>query len=275
MFLTPNSMSNTNSQKILIECEKQTFFTEKSLKSMTDFDKSRVLLTYMNKNEKLIAKIGDNLSNLKQEYEIGQRLEKLRGYIRFLCFFTCTDDFMRHPNSSNKKLCDSTKNKTMDVIIMPYYELGSLGDFSWSNENIVELQLCIKQLLLYSIVNFERYGLIHGDLHAKNILLKKTDNNYPLKYKVGNKTFTIRRSMYDIVIMDFENSMFDKQDINAFYIDFNKFFILLSSFIKHINKNVLQQCNVLIGKYALQLSTNFDELLTELLQLVDNIEITT
>jgi serine/threonine protein kinase len=273
MFLTPNSISNTNSQKVLISCETKNFITEHSLKMQTDYDKSRVILTYLEEYGQLIAKIGDNQSNLQKEYEIAQTLNKQRGYMRFLCFFKCTDDFMRHPNTTNNQLCKSNKTeKTMDVIIMPFYELGSIADYKWNSQNIQELKICIKQLLLFSCVNFMRYGFIHGDLHAKNILLNsiKSKQVYPIKYKINETYFVIKRSLFDIVIMDFENSCFDKENTNLFYIDLTKFFSLLSTFIKDINLSFVHKCIAIINSHALNLDTNFDILLSKLFTEIDS-----
>ncbi len=272
MFLTPNSVSNTNSHKVLISCETKNFVTEHSLKMKTDYDKSRVILTYLENYGQLIAKIGDKQSNLQKEYEISQKLIKQRGYIRFLCFFNCTDDFLRHPNTTNNQLCKSNNTKkTMDVIIMPFYELGSLADYKWNSQNIDELKICIKQLLLFSCVNFQRYGFIHGDLHAKNVLLKSIQDKkvYPIKYKINETYFMISRSLFDIVIMDFENSCFDIKNINLFYIDLTKFFSLLPTFIKDINLSVVHKCIATINGHAMNMDTKFDMLLNQLFTQID------
>jgi hypothetical protein len=276
MFLTPNSVSNTNSHKVLISCETKQFITERSLKMHTDYDKSRVILTYLEEYGKLIAKIGDEQSNLQKEHDIAQKLIKQRGYIRFLCFFKCTDDFMRHPNTNNNQLCKSSNiNKIMDVIIMPFYELGSIADYKWNSQNIEEFKICIKQLLLFSCVNFLRFGFIHGDLHAKNVLLKHVDDQklYPIKYKINETYFTIKRSLFDIIIMDFENSIFDKENINLFYIDLTKFFSLLSTFIKDLNLSIVHKCIATINFHAINLDTKFDVLLSELFTHIDLLNI--
>lgn len=276
IFLTPNSASNSKSRKVLLSCEKKEFITEKSLKAETEYDKSRVLLAYLEEHGKLIVKLGDKLSNLGHEYNIGKRLEKLRGYIRFLCFFNCTDDFMKYPNVQNKALCRSSdREKTMDVLAMPYYELGSIGDFKWDQSNTNELKLCLKQMLLFTIVNFDRFGFIHGDLHAKNVLMCKTDNHYPVRYKMNETVYTVERSMYDIVIMDFENSVFEKNNLNLFYIDLAKLFILLPMFIKNIDLTYVRNCNNIINTHHIAMSTNFEKLLKELFSTIDELKITT
>jgi hypothetical protein len=79
--------------------------------------------------------------------------------------------------------------------------------------------------------------------------------------------------MYDIVMMDFENSLFDKNNLNLFYIDLTKFFSLSPMFIKKIDTSVLNNCIHAISSHALVMKKDFGTLLKNLFALVDEVKL--
>jgi len=91
---------------------------------------------------------------------------------------------------------------------------------------------------------YEKYNFIHGDFHPANVLLKHSKQS-DMTYSVFNENIIIDTYGLRSWIMDFENSEFkQKKDIqsnNAFYQDIIRFFMLLPSFINHINRTNIQQ----------------------------------
>lgn len=282
--LQKNALSNTNSMKVLVDCAtklkntsntKDWLSIEKTLKIIQTYDKSRVFYGVLEKNQQVVVKIGDDKS-ITNEYNIGDKLKYRKGFIKFLCYFECDDDFLSYINPMAHKnyLCKGQGN-SMRVIVMPYYMNGSLGDYCWNNDNIDVLKSCIKQVVLIIWINFSRYGFVHGDLHAKNILLDNVQpTNLILSYNIKNKKIEIQKKQFEPIIMDFENSTFEDKNnptsIVKFYWDFNKFFSLLPTFIKNIDKSSLFN---IVGKLSLisNESRFNEENIIDLLNLIDDI----
>jgi serine/threonine protein kinase len=293
--LQKNSLSVNNSQKITISCQdklvgntKDWLEVVKSLKIEREFDKSRILLGILDKNDKVVVKIGDD-SNITHEYKIGKALKHRKEFIKFVCFFECDDKFTSYPGvrsyssteggtyaPSGGYLCNGP-GSSMKIIVMPHFEVGSLGDYSWNKTNIHSLRCCLQQTVLIVWINFSRYGFIHGDLHAKNILLSSTDST-SLTYKIKDKEIIIAKHGYDVVMMDFENSKIvdlslglNLQDLNEFYFDLTKLFSLLPTFIKGVDLSKLQIINGRIS--SLSMSMKFEEGdVADILPLIDDIQ---
>lgn len=182
------------------------------------YDKSHILLAKLEQHQDIVVKIGDD-ECVRKEYEYSN---KINGFVKFICYFHC--------------------NSQCSQIIMPYFELGSIGFYSWTNENIKLLRTCIKHALLTYISAFV-LGYLHGDFHPGNVLLKKTKQtsiNY-LFDDIGEIS-NIETNGMRTWIMDFENTREinknNKADLLDFYFDIQKFFILLQDhrFIRNIDK---------------------------------------
>jgi serine/threonine protein kinase len=207
---------------------------------LQDFDKSRILLAKLEEHQDIVVKIGDDES-IRKEYEYSKKLYKLKGFVKFICYFECNDDFLSHPSKTRNHLCNGVGSQ-MKVIIMPYFELGSIGFYSWTNENIKLLRTCIKHAILTYISAFF-LGYLHGDFHPGNVLLKKTKQT-SISYLFDDigEISNIETNGIRTWIMDFENTREINKNNNAdlldFYFDIQKFFILLQDhrFIRNIDK---------------------------------------
>ena len=137
--------------------------------NVTDYDKSRVLLGYLESYGSVIIKIGDS-EDILNEYNI-------KGFVKYICFFECADDFRNIPSGTRDYICKGVGN-SMKVIIMPYFPLGSLAQYKWAQDNIHIFKSCIKQSILSYLIAFYKERIIHNDFHAGNILLKPTKKAY-------------------------------------------------------------------------------------------------
>jgi RIO-like serine/threonine protein kinase len=97
-------------------------------------------------------------------------------------------------------MCHYGENQ-IGILIMKEYNLGSIENYDWNENNFDILKNVIKQVIFAIINGYEANGFIHGDLHSGNVLLKPKRNceiNYNNKILVLNKL--------EVVIMDFSKS---------------------------------------------------------------------
>ena len=183
---------NPNSSKFIIDCsskitqgasttESWLKITEK-LKPTNFIDDTRVLLGVLEeRGNKVVIKIGSS-QRLKKEYDIGQVLSKLNGFVHYICFFTCNDDHKRHDGSVDT-LCKGP-GESMGCLVMPYYSKGALAD----SKDTILIKTCIKHVCMCLGNAFETHGFVHNDLHARNVLMTH-----------GN-------ALIPVAIVDFENA---------------------------------------------------------------------
>lgn len=280
-----SSTRNPNSSKYYISCqEKITPNTEgwikiiKSLKIVDDNDKSTVLLSVLDKHTDIIVKISD--SNLKKEYEYGELLKKIKGFVKYICFFECNDNFRNYPGKKTD-LCKGV-GKSMKIIVMPYFKLGSLASYKWDSTNIKLFHTCLKHSLLSILMAFNKLNIIHGDFHPANVVLKETKQK-ELSYDIPTigllehiPTYGIRTWVMDFEnssIADFSNNYNKMKTLNDFYYDLSKFFTLLKGFIKNLNFITIQPIIHYIS--AIHIKSNLLTLknINDILDLIDNIEL--
>lgn len=246
---------------------------------LTDYDKSRILLGHLKRYGSVIVKIGDS-SEILNEYEKSKILHKIKGFVKYICFFECKDDFRSVPSHDRNYICDGVGD-TMKVILMPYFSLGSMAQYKWNSDNLHILKSCLKHSLVSYLTAFYGMNLIHNDFHAGNILLKATKQAriiYDIP-EVGSYTLPthgIRPWIMDFEKMDYANysSSYNKIiSLNNFYFDINnRLFGYLPGSIKNFNMvtvlpismylNSLQMKSVAIKKLELD----------RVFQLIDRIE---
>jgi serine/threonine protein kinase len=229
---------NPNSTKYYVSsCSPEWIHIEKELKiahDMRDIDiqKSQILIGTMLSND-IVVKIGDS-NDLTNEYTIAQQIKKFKGFVKFLCFFTCHDDFREFFKGQRIHLCKSL-GTTMKVIIMPFYPLGSIASYRWSKDNMNILHSCLYIACICYIDAYKEKGFIHNDFHAANILLKETkQSNLVFSGNIITRLYGIRPW-----IMDFEKSQIDthtKKGYEDFKYDLSKLFFMLPTMVKEIDR---------------------------------------
>ena len=212
----------------------------KTLKLTNEYDKSRVLLGVLQDRD-VVVKIGDDY-NIKNEFEIGRvlRIKQVKGFIKFICFFECNDNFTKyHGKQRGMPLCNG-KGSSMKIIVMPNYPMKSMGSYDWVSWQLNTFKSCCKQVMFISFVNFHLHGFIHGDLHLNNVLLKKKKAN--MEYVVENERFVVKRYGVGVVLMDFENARFGNpksaNDVQDFYYDIHKFFMFIHTILQKSEINI-------------------------------------
>lgn len=195
--------------------------------NLQDFDKSKYLLEIVKEHKDIVIKIGEQEA-IRKEYEYSKKIYNLKGFVKIIWYFEY-----------------KSGGSQMKIIIMPYFEMGSICEYTWTSENIKQLRSSIKQALLSNISAFTK-GYLHGDFHPRNILLKNTQQN-TIDYLLEGigEVSKIETNGVITTIMDFDKmrevTKENKKDLIDFYFDIHKFFVLLQDyrFIKNIDKTTL------------------------------------
>jgi thiamine kinase-like enzyme len=179
-----------------------------------------ILNGILEKKKDIVVKIG-NSDSIKKEYEIGRQLKEIHGFVKYICQFSCNNENIKNIDI-HKSLCSTYGDKTK-ILLMPYYSLGSLENYKWDKNNFYILKSLLKQLFLSFITAYEKYGFLHNDTHPGNFLIKNTIYN-TVTYEMDNKQYNINTEGFQIVIMDFENSLFTNisQGYYFFYMSFQQ-----------------------------------------------------
>jgi serine/threonine protein kinase len=188
----------------------------KLLQKQRDED-SRVLLAYLEKNDgkmNIVVKMARENTTIRKEYFISEHLHKTNcsGFIKFICIFECYD------NNSSDKICQGTpeKNTKKEVLIMKYFNEGSVKSHAWSNSNFHILRSILIQTVYSLVVAYHNTGFIHNDSHLDNILIKRTRRTHN-HYKFDRHNIEIETNNYTCIIMDFENCFFTDKSSPLFF----------------------------------------------------------
>ena len=248
---------------------------------ISDIDKSRILLGYLDKYGEIVVKIGD-AESIEYEYTNSTRIYFLKGFVKYICYFSCNDNFRDIPSSDRNTLCKGPGG-SMGVILMPYFILGSIAKYSWTNHTILQFHSCLKHSFLSILVLFYKANLIHGDFHPGNVLLKtikQTDISYIIP-EIGE--YIIKTNGMRTWIMDYENMQYanysnkDKtvQSFNDFYYDIQKFFMLLYNTIKTIDNRTISPINSFISNRGINSTYLTKKDIDTILSMIDNIQLST
>jgi len=232
---------NANSAKYYVKtCSPEWVKVKEEIKKVQDtrdidIQKSQILLGSM-ADEAVIVKIGES-HDIDNEYAVAQTVKRFKGFIKFYCFFTCDDNFREFFKGKRNTICYGP-GTTMKVILMPFFPLGSIATYIWTPENIDILHSCLYIACLCYIDAYKERGFIHNDFHAANILLKKT------RQRIISFTSEIHVTLRGVRpwIGDFEKSVVSNQssmDYEHFKYDIGKLFILLPTFVQHVDRSTL------------------------------------
>jgi len=248
-----------------------------------DIDKSRILLGALKDRGDIVIKIGGS-DDIRKEYDMSERLKHIKGYVKYICFFECNDDFRNHPSPNRATLCKGVGNQ-MKVILMPYFPLGSIAAFSWREYPISLFQSCLKHAILSMLTAFFSLGVIHGDFHIGNVLLKTTKQK-SLTYSIPALDFQEEIPTHGIRtwIMDFENSKIVDMSVrhnmittmtimNDFYGDLSRFFITIQHNLRMvIDPRTIALITIYIGKLHVRGNMIKRDELRQILTLINDIQ---
>jgi serine/threonine protein kinase len=222
VFLHKNRSSSISSStsKYYVKCDAVDTANRieilKLLQRQNDED-SRVLLAYLEQNHSkvnIVVKMGRENTTIRKEYSISEHLHKTKcaGFIKFICIFECYDD------NSSDKICQGTpeQNTKKDVLIMKYFNEGSVKNHSWSNTKFHILRSILIQVIYSLVVAYHKTGFIHNDLHLDNILIKRTTRTHS-NYQIDKLDIETETNNYTCVIMDFENCLFTDKSSPIFF----------------------------------------------------------
>jgi hypothetical protein len=133
------------------------------------------LLTSPTKN--VVVKFGD-VQEIQKEYQVCERLfhANLPGFIKFLCAFTCADNFktiLQQNFVTRPYICNGSGNG-IGCIVMSYYPLKSLDTYSWKKHQIALFKNVLTHVCFTLCYAYETIGFVHTDLHAGNVVLRET-----------------------------------------------------------------------------------------------------
>ena len=217
---------NGKLDKVLLKCEESNYYKLTEFLYTSQNEQALILKALYECDINVVLKFGI-LESIEKEYLISLELLELPNFIRYFCLIKCNDSIKNIINNkqtiSNYKICHYGENQ-IGILVMKEYNLGSIENYDWNENNFNILKNVIKQVIFAIINAYEAKGFIHGDLHSGNVLLKPKRNceiNYNNKILVLNKL--------EVVIMDFEKSKLNQ---------INKAINLIKNIIKFINSIV-------------------------------------
>lgn len=176
---------------------------------------SQYLLKSLLQNDNILT-ICKNKNNLNNEFIIkmdhGFRLynemfmnnyivyHNIQGFTRYFYLYSCIDEL----NPYNHLLDDFNDSESSKMrlygLITPYFALGSLQTFDWSNETIPQLKECFK-MTCKNYMNASTHGFIHGNLHANNVMITNSFTTYIIDYQYA--CIYTHDNLYSYIAKDF------------------------------------------------------------------------
>lgn len=175
----------------------------------------------LRKKQDIVIKIGVS-PMIKKEYEYGDKLKEIPGFIRYICAMQCPDDLKRYETGKSIRICSPNHmGEMMNVLVMPsYMKLGSVFHYNWL-KHPDQFRSCFIQIFLSLWSAFIKHGFIHGDLHANNVLLSPTRKSHILYSLPNGKTMEVETFGIKVHIMDFDKSLMlvDEKESHALFYD--------------------------------------------------------
>ena len=202
-------------------------------------NKNKIVKADIIQKKEIVVKISKNKELLKKDYDASIKLESLKcpNFSRYLGFFSCKDNFNNYNfNKPLPKFFCKNNGTTNYFLFMNYYPLGSLSNFIPNEMN--QIISIINQVIGSCILEFEKFGFIHGDLHPGNILCKKIKNDKIIKY--GDKSISTHG--IQIILFDFDRSNFSG-NFGCFLTEISTFINLYDLYLNE--KNIIKHNNLL------------------------------
>jgi len=262
-----DNKGNGKLDKVLLKCQETNYYKLTEFLYTSQNEQALILKALYECDINVVLKFGI-LESIEKEYYISQELLDIPNFIRYFCLIKCNDNIKNIINNkntiSNYKICHYGDNQ-IGILVMKEYNLGSIDNYIWNEQNFELLKNVIKQVIFSIIYAYNKKGFIHGDLHTGNILLKPK-RNCLINYE--NKTLNLND--LEVVVMDFEKSKLQQK---------NKITDLIKNILKFMT-NIISTClkndlivNIDIDK-VIKLKSIFNENINyynELDNIIDNI----
>lgn len=226
-----NNKGNGKLDKVLLKCEDSNYYKLTEFLYTSHSEQALILkLKALYECEiNVVLKFGV-LESIEKEYYTSEELLEIPNYIRYFCSIKCNDNIKNIINNkntiSNYKMCHYG-DKQIGILVMKEYNLGSIDNYIWNENNIELLKNVIKQVIFSTIYAYEKKGFIHGDLHSGNVLLKPKR-----KCIINYETKILNINDLEVVIMDFEKSKLEQK---------NKITDLIKNILKFIT-SIISTC---------------------------------
>ncbi len=218
-----DSKGNGKLDKVLLKCKDSNYYKLTEFLYTSQNEQALILKALYECEINVVLKFGI-LESIEKEYNISQELLDIPNFIRYFCLIKCNDSIKNIINNkntiSNYKMCHYGDNQ-IGILVMKEYNLGSIDNYIWNENNFELLKNVIKQVVFSIIYAYNIKGFIHGDLHSGNVLLKPK-RNCTINYE--NKTLILND--LEVVVMDFEKSKLQQK---------NKITDLIKNIIKFLN----------------------------------------
>ena len=214
--LKKNNLINNNFKYRICDIDNIWENVLNSVNIFLPFNRKNIILKILNSlksnNDGIVIKFNKNYDNIIDDYNIGKKLEKIQGFIKYICYIETNHDIL-------SLLYDNYTNcyKKYYIILMPYY-YKNMGNYKW--EESIDLINCLKQAVLSFYKAYFEENILISDFNVHNILLDEKLRKKTIKYMVYDNIYYIVDSFIDIKIVDFDNSrvIFNKySDINYIY----------------------------------------------------------
>ena len=160
--------------KVLLKCEDYNYYKLTDFLYTSQNEQALILKALYECDINVVLKFGI-LESIEKEYYISQELLDIPNFIRYFCLIKCNDNIKNIVNNkntiSNYKMCYYGDNQ-IGILVMKEYNLGSIDNYIWNENNFELLKNVIKQVIFTIIYAYNKKGFIHGDLHTGNILVK-------------------------------------------------------------------------------------------------------
>lgn len=169
------------------------------------------------KQPNVVIKMGSS-DTIRKEYDIGEKLRDIPGFMHFICLMQCHDKISRYEHDRHSAVCSNDPNDPLNnVLVMSYIPGGSMREYAWHTKDSNLFRSCLKQLVLSLYIAFLHQGFVHTDIHLDNVLIKMT-RKATIQYSNEHQVETCGLA---VCIMDFEKAFMpvDRSQTHAFWDD--------------------------------------------------------
>lgn len=239
----------------------------RNIKPYNTYNVCKSLSSIRYNKEGLVLKLGTWDNNIIfNDYNIGKELEKINGFIKYICYMECEDNilnlFLEH------KLYSDFTNSDSSIIITPYYKYN-INNYKWNYDNTYDLRNCIKQIILSYYSAYYNLKIVFNNSNINNILINILKRKKDIVYNILDNDIKIKNCFIEIVINDFENCEKINNINNKYY--YNVIYCNLISIIDQFNNSkIINLDNV--KNYLSNLLNNLPEPINTIKDLFDTID---